>query len=363
MELLTRLETLNGTGKFTYICVAFMLMFTAFNTAQNLIPVLFEQLGYAALGKICLFSCYGLFSFGSVLASDLVQKWGYVKSMFYCGLAYMGCFSLGTLLTACEYYNTSFGYCDNTALVVASNVAIFAVGGFLSAVLWTAVSGYVAAIATDNDQKAKFYGLLFTAVNSSFVIGSIFSSILLRIWSKYAYFLLLSTLGGAATVMYYFIPFVPVKTPVEEDSGRKSSVGSDQELLVGKIFHNGEPVKKFELKPLGREDHDFEGNHNVGVNPMYQQEEERTERILSAPLIDKTEIGSHHEDGAKPSKSKSINDNFQVIFGLMKSRKVRPWLWVMALSGSFGLFIHGPLPIRQGFPQRGRLRHQSRHGP
>jgi hypothetical protein len=44
-----------------FLGLSFMLMFTAFNSLQNMIAEIYDGLGLKSLGQIALFSIYGAF--------------------------------------------------------------------------------------------------------------------------------------------------------------------------------------------------------------------------------------------------------------------------------------------------------------
>ena len=50
-----------GVIKTVYLSICFMLLFSAFNSAENLVVPLYNTLGFNGLGNIALFSVY--FSF------------------------------------------------------------------------------------------------------------------------------------------------------------------------------------------------------------------------------------------------------------------------------------------------------------
>ncbi len=81
--------------------LSFMMIYTAYNSLQNMISELYEELSLGSLGQIALFCIYGAFGFTTFISSFMIEKLGYKKIMFFCGLGY-GLFEItGLLVTSC----------------------------------------------------------------------------------------------------------------------------------------------------------------------------------------------------------------------------------------------------------------------
>lgn len=91
----------------TLLGIAFMLMFTAYNSLQNMISSLYEQEGYHSLGQIALFGIYTAASLGHFLASYIIQRIGYKKLMFLCSVMYMLFEATGLLVSTCKDRHTT----------------------------------------------------------------------------------------------------------------------------------------------------------------------------------------------------------------------------------------------------------------
>jgi fucose permease len=94
------------------IGVSFMLMFTAFNSLQNMISELYESLGLGPLGQIALFCIYGAFGLTTLVSSYLIEKMGYKKTMFLSGLGYAVFELTGLLVTSCKSADSHTGVCS-----------------------------------------------------------------------------------------------------------------------------------------------------------------------------------------------------------------------------------------------------------
>lgn len=66
-----------------------MLMFTSFNSLQNIVSKLYDEYHYDNLGQTAIMCIYGLFGVTSLFSSFIVKSLGYKKSMFFSALSYV----------------------------------------------------------------------------------------------------------------------------------------------------------------------------------------------------------------------------------------------------------------------------------
>lgn len=118
-----------------FLGVSFMMMFTAFNSLQNMIAELYEELALGSLGQIALFCIYGSFGITTFISSFMIEKFGYKKTMFFSGLGY-GFFELtGLLVTSCESAGSSTGVCSFGFIYFVVLLGAI-VCGFCAALIW-----------------------------------------------------------------------------------------------------------------------------------------------------------------------------------------------------------------------------------
>lgn len=65
-----------------------MIMFTSFNSLQNIVSKLYEEYDYKNLGQTALMFIYGTFGVSVLFSSFIVKKLGYKKAMFFSSLGY-----------------------------------------------------------------------------------------------------------------------------------------------------------------------------------------------------------------------------------------------------------------------------------
>lgn len=69
--------------------LCFMLIFTAFNSLQNMISSLYAQQGFQTLGQIALFAIYISFGFSNFLTAYVLERVSYRRLMFLSSLGYL----------------------------------------------------------------------------------------------------------------------------------------------------------------------------------------------------------------------------------------------------------------------------------
>jgi hypothetical protein len=65
----------------------FMLMFTAYNSLQNMISSIYSR-NHGSLGQISVFCIYGSFGVSNLFAAYVLERISYRKLMFFCSLGY-----------------------------------------------------------------------------------------------------------------------------------------------------------------------------------------------------------------------------------------------------------------------------------
>lgn len=114
---------------------SFMMMFTAFNSLQNMISSLYEALGLGPLGQISLFCIYGAFGATTLISSFMIEKFGYKKIMFFSGLGYAFFELTGLLVTSCKNEDSYDGVCSEGFIYFIVLLGAL-VCGFSAALIW-----------------------------------------------------------------------------------------------------------------------------------------------------------------------------------------------------------------------------------
>lgn len=163
-----------------------MIMFTSFNSLQNIVSKLYDEYGYQNLGQTALMFIYGAFGVGVFFSSFIVKKLGYKKAMFFSSLGY-GVFEA-----------TGFLIVTNVDLPHALVWVIICLGacvcGVSASTLWVAQGAYTSNVA-DKDSKAELFGVFWALMMSSQIIGNLLITFVLGKLSNFIYFMLLTILG------------------------------------------------------------------------------------------------------------------------------------------------------------------------
>jgi MFS family permease len=173
-------------GRTAYLGVAFMIMFTAFNSLQNIVSKIYNDYGYTNLGTasvLLLYFVYGLFPF---IASFIIRKLGYKKAMFFSSLGYAVFEGAGLVITLWEGMPTVLGW------IFVMVGAVFCGAG--AGVIWVAQGSYVSDLAGE-ENRTKLFAMFWGIMMSSQILGSILTTFVLGLIGNTAYFIVLTVLG------------------------------------------------------------------------------------------------------------------------------------------------------------------------
>jgi len=65
-----------------------MIMFTSFNSLQNIVSKLYEEYHYANLGQVAIIGIYLTFAICTLFTSYIIKSFGYKTVMFVSSLGY-----------------------------------------------------------------------------------------------------------------------------------------------------------------------------------------------------------------------------------------------------------------------------------
>lgn len=218
-------------GKVIMLSLIFLFMFSAFNSASNVITPMFEHLGYGSFGKISSLILYISFGINDFIAPyelrALSQKYGlFVGSTGYT-LFMIG----GLLLTSCNYFESSIGIC-NGAVIISANVTGSIACGFGAALLWLAMASYIDCCA-NSFNKGKFFGVFWSIFQASFILGNALGAYLMSISNNFYYFVCMSSLALFSSLSLLFLP--NVKNLKANDEQKAISIGQDIKKQLGGI--------------------------------------------------------------------------------------------------------------------------------
>ena len=71
-----------------FMGLSFMIMFTSFNSLQNIVSKLYEEYGYNNMGQTAILFLYAAFGVSTFFTSFIVKSLGYKKTLFFSSLGY-----------------------------------------------------------------------------------------------------------------------------------------------------------------------------------------------------------------------------------------------------------------------------------
>lgn len=76
------------TKRVAFLGVAFLILFTTFNSLQNIVSKLYTEYGYDGLGETSVLLIYLVFGAGTFFSPFVIRKYGFKKTMFLSALGY-----------------------------------------------------------------------------------------------------------------------------------------------------------------------------------------------------------------------------------------------------------------------------------
>jgi MFS family permease len=117
-----------------------MIMFTAFNSLQNIVSKLYEEYDYPNLGQTAVICIYLTFSLCTFFTSYVIKSFGYKKVMFFSSLGY-AVFELTGLLIASDIEIPKY-----VAWITVCFGAVIC--GACASVIWVAQGAYTSQVAS-----------------------------------------------------------------------------------------------------------------------------------------------------------------------------------------------------------------------
>ena len=190
-----------------YLGLCFMLIFTSYSAAQNLMTQIYIQLGHNTLGQICFFSIF-FCSFGSSLVSAHFYKKISVNSALILSAVTIPVFMFGgVLVTFCNKYHHDTGICS-LPFIYGYSIAAACIQGIGNSFLWLAQARYV-NLCADDKTRGVANGIFFTLLKSSTILSSSISTFVLGSMDQFAFYVIVMMISIVAASMFFFIPAPP----------------------------------------------------------------------------------------------------------------------------------------------------------
>eukprot|EP00347_Sterkiella_histriomuscorum_P004956 403358441 len=203
MSLLDKYPNLD---RVTILSFAFLLIFIAFDSADNLAAKAMKDDGFDSLGFYSMSVLYFVFALGSFFSTAIVNKIGYKYTLFGGSLTYF----VRQLCFILPAYYGEYPSARNQSILMTQNF-IYAVvlvssliNGLGCGILWTSEGKFVSSCATD-ETKGFFFGYFYLIFMSSQVFGNLIAALVLGSGGQTLYFSIMAVLAFLATFMFLFL--------------------------------------------------------------------------------------------------------------------------------------------------------------
>jgi len=177
--------------------VAFLLLFTAFNSADNLAAKVLKEDGFAGLGFYSMAALYLVFAITGFFSKGLVHKLSGTSEtkrlpMFIGGLCYFVRI-LFFLLPA--YFKTeSHSWLTSPTTITVLIIVTAMLNGFGAGILWVAQGEYLSLCATEAT-KGFYFSYFFVIFMVSQIIGNLVAGFVIRLSGQPTYYWCMSALS------------------------------------------------------------------------------------------------------------------------------------------------------------------------
>ncbi len=216
-------------SKVLYISTAFFILFSAYNGAQSLMSQIYEQLGYKQLGRQSLVALYFTFLVNNLFAANIIQNWSYKKGLFIGSFGYIGSLLTGLFTTWCAGDQT--GICTNEPFIYFINFFGSGLNGFCAPILWLSHAKYITTCSNQYN-RGKFFGYFWGMMNFNMIMGNIIALYVIHAFSQLTFYVVMSTLACAASIMILFAPSVE-KTGVDKPKTVSQKIQDMKNLATG----------------------------------------------------------------------------------------------------------------------------------
>jgi len=209
-------------GNVAYVALCFTMLFTAYNSAQNLMAQVYKQLGYDSLGRTCIFTIYTFLGLTNAVTTYFKKKISTKTGLVAGGAAYVSLILIGTLTTYCDKYNITGGLCS-TASIYFLNIFCSALCGIGAAFLWISQAIYVNS-CSDNETRGSFNGVFWSIMQSSQILASLLAAFLLGFTDQNTFYIVLSIFSIVSLGMMSFVKQpVPYDTQPDQEKGTQAT--------------------------------------------------------------------------------------------------------------------------------------------
>ncbi len=192
-------------GRVIQLSLSFLLLFSAFNTCQNLTSTVLADDNLGSFGYYTLATLYLSLSVSAFLSSALLKKMG-MYTCFFVGSLGHSSFVIASILPAYRYdFPGRNNFLQATPTIIATLLIAATFNGFGAGILWCALGNYISECATPST-KGLYFGLFWFFYMMSMTLGSLMGAAMLGSGMNETYFyIILSAIALVANGSFLLI--------------------------------------------------------------------------------------------------------------------------------------------------------------
>lgn len=222
-----------------YIALCFLVLFTAYISAQNLVAQIYTQLGYGSLGQICLFLVFGFMGTTSMVASHYKKKMSVKAGLMFGACCEMSLIFAGAFTTFCDKYQIEGGLCQRSSIFAINCIGSIFVG-IGAAFIWLSQAVYVNECA-DEKTRGLFNGVFWSIFQTAQIISGTLATLILGSADQFTFYLVLLIFCAVSLVMFSFIKepvsYGPKEEAVQNDQTLQEAVTVFGKTIGEKKYH------------------------------------------------------------------------------------------------------------------------------
>ncbi|KAL4483900.1 hypothetical protein ABPG72_013906 [Tetrahymena utriculariae] len=248
---------MGALGNVVYLNSVLLIYCSAVNSAMGIVSQVFDERDYLNLGNISLFVIYLASGINNLIAPTYVKKIQYKYIFVLSSLGYLFFLSEGILVCSCNDEYTYF-YCRKP--VIYSIIVLgSAICGFLSSILYICQNEYTSE-NTNEQNKSLYFGIAWALLQSSYIVGNVYSMFFIEPLGQFGYFLLMTGIASVTSLFFLFIQKPPKKQQILDSDQVPINQGSqslieknENEQQYRQILPADDQQQDFYSLPLGQQ--------------------------------------------------------------------------------------------------------------
>ena len=167
-----------NTAKVIHLGILFLILFTIFNGLQNVIFIIYTEMGYADQATFLMLTLFISRAFSNLIGPAFADKYAYNLTFLVASSSILIFLLAGKLTTLCASTENENNVKCSKNLLYFIHLIAGVIFGFFGSILWAAQSAYVNQCAGHHD-KGKFFGIFWSFMAGSQIFGSFLTAAVL----------------------------------------------------------------------------------------------------------------------------------------------------------------------------------------